>query len=51
VGHPHPPTAELFSKNAILLDEILDDMLFGHVHPASDGDHHKSKWIQSRSHW
>jgi hypothetical protein len=42
--------AYLFSKNPILLDQILDDMLLMLVHPASDRDDNKRKWIQSGAH-
>ena len=39
----HSPSAELLSKNAILLHEILDDLLLVLVHPARNGDDPKSK--------
>ena len=42
--------AHLFSKNPILLDEILDDMLLMSIHPASDRNNNKRKWVQSGAH-
>jgi hypothetical protein len=32
----HSFAAELFSKNAILLDQVFDDMLLMPIHPSSD---------------
>src|SRR5205823_2528753 len=50
VTESHPPIANLLSKNPIFLHEIFDDILLMLVHPSSDRDHNKRKWIQSRAH-
>jgi len=50
VGKSHTPIADLFPKNPILLDQVLDDMLLMLVHPASDRYDNKRKWVQSGVH-
>jgi len=50
VVESHAAVADLFSKNAILLNEIFDDSLLTLVKPAGDGNDEKWKWIQTHSH-
>jgi hypothetical protein len=44
------PITHLFSKDAILLDEVYDDLLLMAAHPSADGKHDKRKWIKRRAH-
>ena len=37
----HAVIADLFSKNAIFLHEIFDDVLLMQVHPSGNRDHNK----------
>lgn len=41
VVESHAAVADLFSKNAILLNEIFDDSLLTLVEPAGDGNDEK----------
>src|SRR5215471_14904569 len=41
----HSPATELFSKYAILLAKILNDLLLAVVHPPGNSDQHKPKWV------
>jgi len=41
VSEPHPPIANLFSKDAVLFDEIFHDVMLVLVHPARDGNDQK----------
>ena len=50
VSESHPPVPNLFSKDAVLFDEIFDDVMLVLVHPARDGNDQKLKWIQAGSH-
>ena len=50
VAESHAPITSVFSKNTILLDEIVDDMLLMLVHPAGDRDHNKRKRVECRAH-
>jgi len=51
VSESHPSVPNLFSKDAIFLGEIFNDMLLVLVHPASDGNDQKREWIQTRAHF
>src|SRR5215469_306153 len=42
----HPPATELFSKHAILLAKIFNDLQLAVVHPPGDGDQPKSEWVE-----
>jgi hypothetical protein len=46
----HSATADLLPKNSILLQKILDDLLLMLVHPSSNGNNHKLKWVQNGGH-
>jgi hypothetical protein len=48
---PHPPRADLFSKDAILLDKVFDNGLLMLAHPASDRHDQKRERIQTCSHY
>jgi hypothetical protein len=50
VRESHPSVPNLFSKDAIFLGEIFNDMLLVLVHPASDGNDQKGEWIQTGVH-
>jgi len=39
-----------FEHYAILLDQIMDDMLLMFVHPTGQGDDQKGKRVQERAH-
>jgi hypothetical protein len=39
--NPHAAVADLFSKNAILLNEVFDRLLLSLMYPAGDGNHKK----------
>jgi hypothetical protein len=41
IVEPEASVTDLFSKAAILLDQICDDLLLVTVHPSSDRNHHK----------
>ena len=43
----HSATADLLPKNTILLQKVLDDLLLMLVHPSSNGNNHKLKWVQN----
>jgi len=43
----HAVTADLLPKNPILLQKVLDGLLLMLVHPSSNGNNHKLKWIQN----
>jgi len=45
-----PTIAELFTQNAIFLNEVLHHVLLPLVQPARNGNDEKRKWIQTRSH-
>jgi len=51
VRESHPWVPHLFSKDAIFLGEIFNDMLLVLVHPASDGNDQKREWIQTGVHF
>jgi hypothetical protein len=42
--------AHLFSKDAILLDQIGNDLLLVLAHPAGNRRYEKRKWVQRRTH-
>jgi hypothetical protein len=46
----HSATADLLSKNSILLQKLLDDLPLMVVHPSSNGNNHKLKWVQNGAH-
>src|SRR5262249_54028635 len=48
VAESQSAIANLFSKNSILLDQIFDNMLLMLIHPTSERNHNKQKWVQSR---
>src|SRR5207247_7491277 len=50
IAESNSPAADLFAKNSILLLKVVDGMLLMLVHPSSDGDDDKSKWIQTSLH-
>src|SRR5215469_4300816 len=41
----HSPATELFSKHAVLLAKILNDLPLVVVHPPGNSDQHKPKWV------
>src|SRR5215469_7152164 len=43
---PHPPTAELLRKNAVLLTKVINDLQLALVHPAGDGDQQEMEWVK-----
>ena len=51
VRESHPSVPNLFSKDAIFLGEIFNDMLLVLVHPASDRNDQKREWIQTDVHF
>src|SRR5438876_8264151 len=50
IAKSNSPAADLFAKNSILFQKVVDGVLLMLVHPSSDGDDDKSKWIQTRLH-
>ena len=50
VRKSQPLITNLLSQNAILLDDVLDDVLLPLVQPARNGNDEKRKWIQTRPH-
>jgi len=46
VAKSHSTRAHLFSKNPIFFHQELDDLLLMLVHPASNGDDEKGKWVE-----
>jgi len=50
IAKSHSAGANLFSKNLIFFHEVFDDMLLMLVHPASNRDEEKRKWIEDRVH-
>jgi len=46
----HSPTADLLSKKSILLQKVLDDLLLMLVHPASNGNNHKTERMREEYH-
>src|SRR5262249_16828725 len=46
----HAAVADLLSKDPILLDQILDELLLMLVHPAGQRDNDERKWIKERAH-
>ena len=51
VRESHPSVPNLFSKDAIFLGEIFNDMLLVLVYPASDRNDQKREWIQTGVHF
>jgi hypothetical protein len=49
VSESHPSVPNLFSKDAIFLGEIFNDMLLVLVHPASGGNDQKKRMDSNRS--
>jgi hypothetical protein len=47
---PETSVANLFSKDAILLDQICDDLLLVLGHPAGNRHYDKRKWVQRCAH-
>jgi hypothetical protein len=41
VAESHPSITNLFSKNAIFLDQIFDHAMLTPIHPTRDGDDQK----------
>src|SRR5258708_36031024 len=42
----HSPAAELLSKNAILLAQVINDLQLALIHPARDSDQQESEWVK-----
>jgi hypothetical protein len=47
IAESHSATADLLTKNSILLQEILDNVVLMLVHPSSNGNKHHLKWGQN----
>jgi hypothetical protein len=47
---PEASIAYLFSKDAILLDQICNDLLLVLAHPAGNRRYEKRKWVQRCTH-
>jgi hypothetical protein len=50
IVEPEAPITHLFSKDAILLDQICNDLLLMLAHPAGNRRYEKRKWVQRRTH-
>jgi hypothetical protein len=50
IVEPEASIAHLVSKDAILLDQICNDLLLVLAHPAGNRRYEKRKWVQRRTH-
>jgi hypothetical protein len=50
VAKSHSTRAHLFSKNPIFFHQVLDELVLMLVHPASNGDDEKGKWVGNELH-
>jgi hypothetical protein len=50
VGEPQPPGAGLFAQDAVLFQEIVDDVALLLVDPAGERDQHELQWMRRRRH-